>query len=253
MSTTFLTGNAAPDGANIQPIGGIIYYRLPTPPGYWLPNSDCVANRLPCESWNTACKNVNCHLLSGSAPDWTPTNCKAPIAIQLCDWKTAACTANPPTTDCLLGKKVMFVPYFPIDVTFRATCPHGWPQIVLSVYGSDSFGRSDMIVGYGAAHLPMAPGRHEIYVRTFRPLASSLFGRFQSWLLGARPEFRDSQFASKGARAPRAHRMHPTPRARGAKPQRADRHPPARVRRARRPCAGEGRDVTRVQSLGCVR
>ena len=41
----------------------------------------------------------------------------------------------------------------------------------------------------------------------------SLLGRLQSWLLGARPEFRDSQFPSKG----------------------------------------EGRDVTRVQSFGCVK
>jgi len=102
---------------------------------------------------------------------------------------------------------------FPIDVTLRATGAHGWPQIVLSVYGTDAFGRSDMIVGYGAAHLPMTPGRHELYVRTFRPLASSLLGRLQSWLLGQRPEFRDSQFPSKG----------------------------------------EGRDVTRVQSFGCVK
>ena len=102
---------------------------------------------------------------------------------------------------------------FPVDVTFRAPGAHGWPQIVLSVYGTDAFGRSDMIVGYGAAHLPMSPGRHEIYIRTFRPLASSLFQRLNSWLLGARPEFRDSQFPSKG----------------------------------------EGRDVTRVQSFGCVK
>jgi len=70
---------------------------------------------------------------------------------------------------------------FPIDATFRATCVHGWPQIVVSVYGEDYLGRSDMILGYGAAHMPLTPGRHEIVVRTFRPLASSLLGRFQSW------------------------------------------------------------------------
>ena len=66
---------------------------------------------------------------------------------------------------------------FPIDVTFRSTCAHGWPQIIVSVYGTDAFGRSDMILGYGAIHLPIAPGRHELYVNTFRPLASSLAGR----------------------------------------------------------------------------
>ena len=86
---------------------------------------------------------------------------------------------------------------FPIDVTFRATCPHGWPQIVLSVYGSDSFGRSDQILGYGAVHLPMAPGRHVLYVRTFRPVAAGeellysygrnywdAYGRKNGWVLG---------------------------------------------------------------------
>lgn len=70
---------------------------------------------------------------------------------------------------------------FPIDVTFRATCAHGWPQIVVSVYGADGLGHSDVIVGYGATHVPMQPGRHELYIRTFRPLASSLLLRFQSW------------------------------------------------------------------------
>ena len=64
---------------------------------------------------------------------------------------------------------------FPVDITFRATSAHGWPQIVVSVYGSDGFGRSDTIIGYGATHLPICPGRHELYIRTFRPLASSLW------------------------------------------------------------------------------
>jgi len=102
---------------------------------------------------------------------------------------------------------------FPVDVTFRATSAHGWPQIVISVYGNDSFGRSDVIIGYGAIHLPIGPGRHELYIRTFRPLASSLWLRFQSWVNGMRPEFIDSLFPSKG----------------------------------------EGRDVTRVQSFGVVK
>lgn len=102
---------------------------------------------------------------------------------------------------------------FPIDVTFGSTGVHGWPQIVISVYGSDYFGRSDMILGYGSAYLPIAPGRHELRVRTFRPIASSLLARFQSWLNGKRPEFLDSLFASKA----------------------------------------EGRSVTRVQSFGEVK
>ena len=129
LTRTLIYGNAAPTGANIQPSGGLLYYALPVPAGHWLPNSDCVANRLPCDPGppaGDACRNADCHLKSGSAPDWTPTNCKAPIEIQPCDWKTAACTANPPTTDCLLGKKVMFVPYFPVDATFPYPCAPGY-------------------------------------------------------------------------------------------------------------------------------
>ena len=84
---------------------------------------------------------------------------------------------------------------------------------LLLANGNDAFGRSDMILGYGAVHLPMTPGRHELYVNTFRPLASSLMGRFQSWLNGMRPEFIDSLFPSKA----------------------------------------QGRDVTRVQSFGTVK
>jgi len=102
---------------------------------------------------------------------------------------------------------------FPIDLTFKSTSAFGWPQIVLSVYGNDSFGRSDTIIGYGATHLPIGPGRHEVYLRTFRPLASSLWLRFMSWIQGARPEFIDAMFPSKS----------------------------------------EGRDVTRVQSFGTVK
>ena len=130
LTTTRIYDNTAPTGANINPTGGILYYALPTVPGSWLPNSDCVANRLPCESWNTACKTAGCSLKAGTSTDsptpWTPTNCKAPINIQPCDWQTDACAASPPTADCLLGKKIFFVPYFPVDVTFPYPCAAGY-------------------------------------------------------------------------------------------------------------------------------
>ena len=102
---------------------------------------------------------------------------------------------------------------FPVDISFKASCVFGWPQIVISVYGEDYFGRPDMILGYGAVHVPLAPGRHVLEIKTFRPLSSTLVGRFKSWLFGLRPEFVDSLFPSKA----------------------------------------EGRDVTRVQSFGSVK
>ena len=41
MTVTLISDNEAPVGANIQPIAGLIYYRLPTVAGHWLPNADC--------------------------------------------------------------------------------------------------------------------------------------------------------------------------------------------------------------------
>ena len=147
LTTTRIYDNIAPTGANINPVGGILYYALPTVPGSWLPNSDCVANRLPCEVWNTNCKSAGCSLKAGAKDDtdanglptpWTPPDCKPPINIQPCDWKTAACAANPPTADCLLGKKVFFVPYLPVDVTFPYPCAAGYLGSNESAYQTSS-------------------------------------------------------------------------------------------------------------------
>lgn len=52
-------------------------------------------------------------------------------------------------------------------------------------------------------HLPLTPGRHRVTVRTFRPLASSLLGRLQSWLNGMRPEFIESLSSLQRARGER--------------------------------------------------
>jgi B9 domain-containing protein 1 len=46
----------------------------------------------------------------------------------------------------------------PLDITFKSTNAFGWPQIVISVFGLDAFGR-DVIKGYGCIHLPTAAGR----------------------------------------------------------------------------------------------
>lgn len=71
---------------------------------------------------------------------------------------------------------------FPLDIAFKATNAYGgyyyyiivywrisffllnlfnntgWPQMVVSVYGMDAFGR-DVIRGYGSIRLPRTPGQ----------------------------------------------------------------------------------------------
>ncbi|KAG9343041.1 hypothetical protein JZ751_015259 [Albula glossodonta] len=66
---------------------------------------------------------------------------------------------------------------FPLDITFKSTNPFGWPQIVVSVYGPNSFG-NDVSRGYGAVQIPLTPG---------------------SWLMGRRTEFTDPKVITQGA------------------------------------------------------
>jgi hypothetical protein len=130
MTTTLVHGNiAAAGGANVMPVGGELYYKLPTTAGYWLPNADCVVNRAPCESWNQDCLDASCNTRAGSHPNWTPTNCKAPTFIQPCNWQVDECDEGSSLYDadkCLLGKKVYFTPYFPIEGTFPNPCVAGY-------------------------------------------------------------------------------------------------------------------------------
>eukprot|EP01006_Ploeotia_vitrea_P026784 TRINITY_DN59729_c2_g1_i1.p2 TRINITY_DN59729_c2_g1~~TRINITY_DN59729_c2_g1_i1.p2 ORF type:complete len:167 (-),score=80.75 TRINITY_DN59729_c2_g1_i1:58-558(-) len=82
---------------------------------------------------------------------------------------------------------------YPIDITFRSTNVHGWPQLVISCYGINMLGK-DVIRGYGAVHLPTTPGRHTRYIRLYRPRSSSMCQRLRAWITATPPEFLDSKF-----------------------------------------------------------
>eukprot|EP00079_Xenopus_tropicalis_P038821 XP_017952592.1 PREDICTED: B9 domain-containing protein 1 isoform X1 [Xenopus tropicalis] len=71
---------------------------------------------------------------------------------------------------------------------------------------------NDVVRGYGAVHLPFTPGRHARTIPMFVPESSSRLQRFTSWFMGRRPEFTDPKVVAQG----------------------------------------EGREVTRVRSQGCV-
>ena len=74
--------------ANVVVTSGILYYALPTVPGYWLPNAACVVNREACGESETDCINTRdaCSIRSGSPPSYRPTVsgflCKPHINIQ---------------------------------------------------------------------------------------------------------------------------------------------------------------------------
>lgn len=86
---------------------------------------------------------------------------------------------------------------YPIDIMFRSSNVHGWPQVVIGVYGLTVWG-GDVIRGYGCTHVPTTPGRHTKYIQLYTPISSSLCQRFTAWLTNNPPEFFDSKFISQG-------------------------------------------------------
>jgi B9 domain-containing protein 1 len=86
---------------------------------------------------------------------------------------------------------------FPLDITYKTTNAFGWPQLIVSVYGLDMFGR-DVIKGYGCTHLPTSSGRFDLKLRLFKPRSASLIQGFFSRMNGMPAEFSDPRFPSYG-------------------------------------------------------
>mmetsp|Transcript_18311 Transcript_18311/g.43056 ORF Transcript_18311/g.43056 Transcript_18311/m.43056 type:complete len:223 (+) Transcript_18311:102-770(+) len=128
------------------------------------------------------CDNLYCKYWFNYGQDWI-------VAQGLEDGLTQISTIRGGGNDTLVWN-------FPIDIAFKSTNSFGWPQIGLAVYGHDSMGR-DVITGYGAVHIPTAPGTYTLKVRTFRPLSSSLLQQFLGWMNGNPPEYVDVKRASK--------------------------------------------------------
>lgn len=99
-------------------------------------------------------------------------------------------------TVCSGGPDPAFVFNFPLEVTFRSTNPHGWPQLVVSVFELDRLGR-DRIRGYGRIHIPVAAGHYSLHVPLFHPVNSSPLQAIVSFLTRRSPEFVDAKFISR--------------------------------------------------------
>ena len=76
---------------------------------------------------------------------------------------------------------------FPIEASFQASKPFGWPQIIVAVYGTNLFGQ-EVIVGYGAVHVPTRTGSETLNVPLYTRAPSSLFQKFVSSITGANSE-----------------------------------------------------------------
>ena len=85
---------------------------------------------------------------------------------------------------------------YPIGISLSSQTPFGWPQIVITVYGYNNFG-NDMIIGYGAVHLPTQSGKTELTVPLFAPEASGFFQKLSAWFTGLYPELIDSNMVAQ--------------------------------------------------------
>ncbi|KAL7540420.1 hypothetical protein ACHAXR_012738 [Thalassiosira sp. AJA248-18] len=86
---------------------------------------------------------------------------------------------------------------FPIEISFQSTNPQGWPRLALSIYGFDFMGR-DVVRGYASLMLPVTPGRHTRYLKTYRPVSGSKLAQLVNWLMGTNPEYYDSKMVTRG-------------------------------------------------------
>lgn len=86
---------------------------------------------------------------------------------------------------------------YPVGISLRTNTPYGWPQIVLAVYGLNSFG-NDKIVGYGAVHLPLKQGTHKLKVPLFAPQAESFFQKITAYFTGLYPELIETNLVAQG-------------------------------------------------------
>jgi B9 domain-containing protein 1 len=94
------------------------------------------------------------------------------------------------------GPDPAFVFNFPVEITFRSTNPHGWPQLIFSVYELDRFG-VDHIRGYGRCFMPVAAGQHTPTVQLFAPVSSSPIQRFIAFVTRASPVLIDPKFVAR--------------------------------------------------------
>mmetsp|Transcript_22513 Transcript_22513/g.31748 ORF Transcript_22513/g.31748 Transcript_22513/m.31748 type:complete len:469 (-) Transcript_22513:385-1791(-) len=78
----------------------------------------------------------------------------------------------------------------PIDIHFASANMKGWPRLIIQVWELDDYGRTN-ICGYGFAHLPSAPGCHDIDAKCWIP-CGSIMDELHSYFLGTATQLKDT-------------------------------------------------------------
>lgn len=86
----------------------------------------------------------------------------------------------------------------PINVSFKGNKPHGWPQILVEIYGHNTLG-NDVVIGNGAVHIPTRDGRYDLEVPLFVPASASLMQTIIGLFTGVSPTYINPEFIAGGA------------------------------------------------------
>uniref|UniRef100_A0A904A650 B9 domain-containing protein 1 n=1 Tax=Anopheles quadriannulatus TaxID=34691 RepID=A0A904A650_ANOQN len=89
----------------------------------------------------------------------------------------------------------------PVEFTMKSINPHGWPQIVFSLYGANIW-NVETNRGYARVHCPLSGTGSERTLRAplFIPKYSNLCSAAMSWLSGVNPELRDPKILADGSK-----------------------------------------------------
>ncbi|XP_037939747.1 B9 domain-containing protein 1-like [Teleopsis dalmanni] len=80
----------------------------------------------------------------------------------------------------------------PIEITFKSTSPHGWPQIIVIIYGKTRWG-VETVLGYSRAHVPIfgSNSARRITAPILIPKCTNLVSQMTSWITGKNPELKN--------------------------------------------------------------
>lgn len=114
--------------------------------------------------------------------------CKYEISYGV-DWTVVNGSTSGQSQQACQGENAsnLFVWNFPFEIGFKSNNPTGWPQVVISIYGPDFWGR-EVIKAYGLVHIPTTPGSHVRTLQLFSPLSSSIIINLLGIALGQNAE-----------------------------------------------------------------
>ena len=119
-------------------------------------------------------------------------NCKYDIEFGE-DWELLnGLKSNQSQTACRTeGKENYFVWNMPFEVCLKSKNPSGWPQLVVSCYSLDFFGR-EVLKAYGVCYFPTTKGSHERTLHTFSVKSSNGLIEAIGIFLGQKAEIIDA-------------------------------------------------------------